>query len=183
MNATSPIPAAVPLETFASASESAAAWRGRCLDVFSRCETAVTETLLCLAAAKRDKSIKLPHLVGQRYDALSSAISAGGPFAGEAKGASDALAKFRQHDALRTQLTHGVFTVTLDHRGSWHIVGRVTALRSGRKSSNLFATNQYDAGNILIVLVKDGARLRSTLGQFRHALSKAQPLIEVAKFA
>lgn len=172
MNASSPIQAALPFEVFASANESAASWRGHCLEVFSRCETAVTETLLCLSAVAKEGSIKLPHLVGQRYDALSNAISVGGAFADGAKGAADALVKFRQHDALRAQLTHGVFTVTLDHRGCWHIVGRVVALRAGRKSTDLFATTQYDAANILMALVKDGGRLRSTLGQLRKRLLK-----------
>ena len=108
----------LPRAAFDAARDAAAAWRGRCLDVFARSEVAVTETLLVLRAVNgRGEAIKLPHLAGQRYEALSTAICAGGAFAGEGKAASAALLAFRQHDALRNILAHGAFTVTLDQHG------------------------------------------------------------------
>lgn len=78
MNAKALVDTALPRAAFEAARD-AAAWRGRCLDVFARSEAAVAETLLVLTAVdERSSSLKLPHLVGQRYDALSNAIRADG---------------------------------------------------------------------------------------------------------
>ena len=171
MNAISPIETALPRAPFEAARDAAAAWRG----VFARSEAAVTDTLLVLAAVdRRGALVTLPHLVGQRYDALSNAIGAGTIFADEGKTAVQAVAEFRKHDAFRTQISHGVFTVTLDHRGQWHLVARVLALRSGRASRDLFVTDQVEAASILEAMEKDGSRLRSALGQLRHRLARPE---------
>lgn len=169
MNAITPIEAVLPRAPFETARDAAAAWRGRCLDIFARCEAAITETLLVLAATEgRGDSIKLPHLVGQRYDALSTAVSAAGAFAEEGKSAADAVRQFLRHDALRARLAHGTFTVTLDHRGRWHLVARVISLRTGREARDLFAIEEGKAAEVLAAIEKDGSRLRSTLGQLRQ---------------
>jgi hypothetical protein len=173
MNAHSSIETAQLRVPFEAARNAAAEWRGRCLDVFARSEAAVTETLLALAQVDdRGASLKLPHLVGQRYDALFNAVSNGGPFAAEGKAAVEPLAGFRKHDSFRTQISHGVFTVTLDHRGQWHLVARVVALRTGRASRDMFVTDQSEAHATLMSLEKDGSRLRSALGQVRHHFHK-----------
>lgn len=169
MNAISSIEAVLPNGPFDAARDAVTAWRGRCLDLFARSEAAVTETLLVLAASQgQGVSIKLPHLVGQRYDALATAIGAGGAFANEGRAAAQALTMFRQHDRLRTGIVHGVFTVTLDNRGRWHLVIRVLALRSGRESRDVFVIEQNEAAGILATVENDGSRLKSTLGQLRR---------------
>lgn len=166
-----PIEAALPRAPFEAARDAAAAWRGRCLDLFARSEAAVTETLLVLAAVEgRGAAIKLPHLAGQRYDALATAVGPAGTFAEEGKAAAEAVMRFRKHDELRTRLAHGIFTVTLDHRGRWHLVARVLALRASREARDLFVTEEGEAVEILAVVEKDGSRLRSTLGQLRQRL-------------
>ena len=165
MNAISSIDAALPREPFEAVQEAASAWRGRCLDVFARSEAVVTETLLVLVSVDGRGSLKLPHLVGQRYDALSGSIGSGGAFAEEGKTAAEAVSRFRKHDAFRTQISHGVFTVTLDHRDQWHLVARVLALRTGRASRELFVTQQAEAAVIVESLEKDGSRMRTALGQ------------------
>lgn len=171
MNAIAPVEAALSRAPFEAARDAAAAWRGRCLDLFARSEAAVSETLLVLALVEgRGASIKLPHLVGQRYDALATAIDPDGAFAGEGEAAAKAMTQFRKHDTLRTCLSHGVFTVTLDHRGRWHLVARVLAFRAGRETRDLFATEQDEAVRLLTVLETDGGRLRSTLGQLPQRL-------------
>lgn len=169
MNAISSSETALPRIPFDAARDAAAAWRGRCLDVFARSEAAVSETLLVLAAIEgRGASLKLPHLVGQRYDALAHATGPDGPFADEGAAAAQAIARFRQLDGFRTQISHGVFTVTLDHQGRWHLVSRVLALRTGRASRDLFVKEQTEAAASLETLERDGSRLRSVLGQLRH---------------
>lgn len=174
MNAISSIEPPLPRALFEVARSAAAAWRGRCLDTFSRNGAAVTETLLILAAVDdRDPSLKRPHLVGQRYEALAQAIGAGGAFAEEGKFAVTPLSDFRKHDALRTQISHGTFTVTLDHRGHWHRIVRLLALRAGRATRDLLVVEQTEAIAMLEMLEKDGNRLRSVLGQLRHHFRKA----------
>lgn len=169
MSAIGSIEAALLREPFVAARDAITAWRGRCLDLFARSEAAVTETLLALAAVEgRGASVKLPHLVGQRYDALASATGPGGAFEEEGKAAAGALEKFRGHDSLRTAIAHGVFTVTLDQHGRWHLMARVLALRSGRESRDVFVVDQGEAAEILSTVEKDGSRLRSALGQLRQ---------------
>jgi len=173
MNAIGSIEAALPRAPFDTARDAVTAWRGRCMDLFARSEAAVTQTLIDLAAAQRiGVSIKLPHLVGQRFDALSAAIGPEGDFADVGKVA----AGFRQHDAFRTYITHGVFTVTLDQHGRWHLGARVLALRSGRESREVFVTEQSEAAEILVKLEKDSSRLRSSLGQFRQHCGRPERL-------
>jgi hypothetical protein len=59
-------------------------WRGDCLQSFAQSETAITETLLLLnAAAVKGSSVKLPHLIGQRFEALKLATGLEGAFASE----------------------------------------------------------------------------------------------------
>lgn len=164
----------LPRAPFEAARDAAAAWRGRCLDVYARSEAAVSETLLVLAADRqRGALVKLLHLAGQRYDVLLKATGPGGAFAQEGKAAADAIGQFQQHDALRIRLAHGVFTVTVDHRGHWHMVARVLAFRTNKEVRDLFVTRQDEAAELLDVLEKDGSRLRSTLGQLRKALRPA----------
>jgi len=172
MNAIDPIHASLPSESFDAAREAVTVWRGRCLDLFARSEAAVTETLLALAADDRlGASIKLPHLVGQRYDALARALRPGGPLADEGRVAA-ALEAFRQHDDLRTMITHAVFTVTLDRHGHWYLIARLLALRSGRECRRDFVLEEREAAKILSQLEKDCSCLRSTLGQLRKSGSR-----------
>lgn len=124
-----------------------------------------------LAAVKmRGASIKLPHLVGQRYDALSKATEPGGVFAEEGKAAADPLATFRQHDRLRSAIAHGTFTVTLDKHGRWHLVVRVLALRSGSEARDVLVLQEREAAEMLVTLEQDASRLRSVLGQLRQQI-------------
>jgi hypothetical protein len=161
-------------EPFAVAREAAAAWRGKCIEIFARSETAITEALLVLAGADEANAPKLPHLVGQRYEALLRAVDHEGPFPRERMNARAAVAAFRTNDALRTFLTHGSFTVTLDQRGRWHLVIRVVALCSGRVARDLFATDEEEAADTLRTLLRDGNRLGSALGQLRQRIASAQ---------
>lgn len=171
MNAISSFDTIVPRAPFEAARDAAAAWRGRCLDTFARSEAAVSETLLVLAMDKgRGPAVKLPHLVGQRYDALLKAIGPQAGFAEEGKAAAGAIVQFQQHGALRARLAHGTFTVTLDHRGHWHIVARVLTFRGNQEARDLFVAEQETAAQILAAIAKDGCRLRSTLGQLRQRL-------------
>lgn len=172
MNAPITLDSILPLAPFTAAKDSAAAWRGRCVDIFAGCEAAVTRTLITLAAVEtRGAAIRLPHLVGQRFEALASAVGSGGAFATEGTYVLHALADFRRHDPLRTRLTHGTFSVTIDQRGQWHLVIRVHSLRGGRATEDVLATDEREAASTLAAIEKDGSRLRSALGQLRSMCS------------
>ena len=106
-------------------------WRGRCIDAFSRAEAEVTETLLSLSQVpERGINVKLPHLLGQRLDALASVIGDDGEFHKEGRRAIKALSDFRAHEPLRTILCHGVAKILVDRTGKWTLVLRLLALRS-----------------------------------------------------
>ncbi|QAY77578.1 hypothetical protein [Sphingosinicella sp. BN140058] len=131
---------------FDAARDAVTLWRGRGLDLFARSEVGVTEMLLVLAAVDtRGASIKLPHLGGRRYDALAKAIESGGAFGEEGKAAAGPLATFRQHNRLRSAITHETFAVSLDKRGRWHLIVRVLALTSGSEARDVLVLQEKEA--------------------------------------
>ncbi len=167
MNAQTNIVPALPPEPFDAARDEVNAWRGRCLDAFARAEEAVTETLLVLADTGRGKAIRLQHLVGQRFDELTTALGEGGAFAGVDKAAALALAAFREHDDLRAFLCHGVAKVTLDKHGCWMVVMRVVTLRTRKAGRSRRALQEDEAGRLVVELAKVSRKLCSQLGQLR----------------
>lgn len=61
--------------------------------------------------------VRLPHLVGQRFEELANLIGPAGAFALEGKASAAALSTFRAHESLRTSLCHGVGKIVLDQQG------------------------------------------------------------------
>lgn len=167
MNALTNIVPALPPELFDAAREQVNAWRGRCLEAFARAEEAVTEALLVMAETERGNAIRLQHLVGQRFDELTTALAEGGAFAGESKAATGALATFRQHDDLRAFLCHGVAKVTLDKHGRWTVVMRVLALRTRKAARTHRAVEQDEAAQLADQLAKASQKVRSHLKHLR----------------
>lgn len=159
---------ALPLQPFANATSRVNEWRGRCLDSFTRAEAAVTECLIALAEVEgKGQQVRLPHLVGQRLDALAQAVAAGGPFEAEGTGASLALERFRVHDSFRNMLCHGVGKVTLDPQGTWTLVLRLAALRSRRLSRDTLALTEAEAEQLQAEVGRASKGLCSRLGQVR----------------
>lgn len=147
-------------------------WRGRCLDVFARAETAVTECLVAMSAAgERGRDVGLPHLAGQRYEALAAMIGEGGPFAAEGVGVLGTLGRFRAHQHFRNVLAHSVGKVTLDRQGRWTVVLRLVSLRSGQVCREAVALNAQEAEELRVNVSRLGADLSSQLGQLRKRLT------------
>ncbi|TIP06451.1 MAG: hypothetical protein E5X72_01665 [Mesorhizobium sp.] len=147
------------------------AWRGRCLDIFARSEAGVSETLLMLANMSRQGGIvKLPHLVGQRFEELAVLIGPTGAFASEGTATAAALSAFRQHEHLRSSLAHGVGKVVLDRQGNWLLVLRTLAFRSKLPQRTVLVIEQSEADQIVKSLQTTGGRLVSELGNLRRAL-------------
>ncbi|MER8917690.1 hypothetical protein NKI32_28230 [Mesorhizobium sp. M0761] len=167
---TTTIPA-VRNDQWLNALTAANAWRGRCLDMFARSEAAVSETLLLLAnAPKGDAVVKLPHLVGQRFEELATLMGPTGAFASKGKASAAALLAFREHEGLRSSLAHGVGKVVLDRQGNWLLVLRTLAFRSKQPQRTVLVIEQNEADQIVKSLQTTGGRLVSDLANLRHAL-------------
>lgn len=168
MNALTPFPTStLPREPFERAISEVNAWRGRCLDTFTRAEAAVTECLLALSVMPgRSSDIALPHLLGERFDALASAVSANGPFALKCTHTTPALSRFRKHAPLRNMLCHAVANVTLDQKGQWTLIFRLAALRSGRVVREVLVIREDEAGPLAAQVANEYRNLRSRLEKF-----------------
>lgn len=161
---TTAIPA-VSNDQWLHALTAANAWRGRCLDKFARSEAAVSETLLVLAnTSGRGAAVKLPHLVGQRFEELATLIGPTGAFALEGKASAAALLTFRPHEGLRASLAHGVGKVVLDQKGSWLLVLRTLTFRSKQPERTVLVIEQNEADEIVKSLQTAGQRLVAELG-------------------
>lgn len=162
---------ALPLAPFTAATARVNEWRGRCLDGFTRAEEAVTETLVSLAAVKdRGSTVKLPHLQGQRVDALVTAIGPAGPFEVEGKIVRMTLDRWRDHADFRNMLCHGTCKITLDPQAKWTAVFRLVALKSNRICRDMLALTENEAETLQDEIMRLGRTLSSQLGQLRADL-------------
>jgi hypothetical protein len=165
--------AALPREPFIAAVARVNEWRGRCLDTFTRTEEAVTECLACLAEVEgRGADVRLPHLVGQRFEALASAIGPGGPFEKEGGTAAAALEQCRAHADARNMLCHATCKVTLDPYGQWTAVFRLVSLRSKRLQRDTLVLTETEAEQLRESITRSGKDLCSRLGQLRSRFRK-----------
>lgn len=147
-------------------------WRGDCLQSFTQSETAVTETLLILNAVKeKGASVKLPHLIGQRFEALRIAIGPEGPFAKDGKKAHEAISAFLVREQLRAFLCHGVAKVALERSGSWIAIFNLTTLRSQKCDRTQLVVTQVEANGILQEIKQSGNKLGTALGNLRRQLA------------
>jgi hypothetical protein len=157
-----------PREPFSRATDRVNAWRGRCLESFSRAESAVTETLAALSQVNgRGVNVRLPHLIGQRFEALKEAIVTGGPFEAEGGAALPALEWFHSHADRRAALCHGVGQVTLDRRERWTLLLRVTTFRAKSLSYATIAMTKDEATQTLADIRQSSQRLCANLTTVR----------------
>jgi hypothetical protein len=168
MNAITPIDAAIGEDAWEEAIGSVNEWRGHCLHCFAQAETAVTETLLAMAAvADRGARVKLRRLIGQRFEDLNVAIGADGPFATEGSKVALALATFREHEALRPILCHGIFKVALDRHGQWLVLMKVLSFRGRKADRSSLALDQREGAATLAELKARTQQLVSALQSLR----------------
>ena len=147
------------------------AWRGRCLDAFARAEAAITVCLIFLSAAETEHTVRLPHLVGQRREALGHALAAMGTQGQDVLKAQSALTALRDHDQLRTMLCHGVGSMSLDRNGRWTVVLRLTVLRSRRTVREMLTLTEREAADRRDELVRASKMLCAQLEQVRTRAS------------
>lgn len=143
---------------------------------FSAVEHAVTQTLLVMDRAKPDgATIRLRHLIGQRFEDLAQAIGSNGPFAKVGSVAAKSLTHYReQHETFRTQLCHGHITVSVGPNSHWLLVLRTLSIRGRQADTGLVVIEQSNALSLLEELRRDGRKLAAVLGQVRKAVVGAQ---------
>ena len=147
------------------------AWRGHCLAILAGAETSVSETLLVLAkAGERGGKIKLPHLIGQRSDALAGAIGPDGPFYAEGKNSIDALDAYRAHAPLRNFLCHAPGKIACEKNGRWLLVLKTLSFRASRADHSVRIIEEAESDELLRRLRADCQRLRTCLEQLRATL-------------
>lgn len=148
------------------------AWRGACLQCFSTAEAGVTETLLTLnGVSERGASVKLRHLIGQRFDDLAAVLGPGGTFAGEGKAASKVLEAFRAHEALRTYLAHGVAKISVERSGKWVLVFRQVSIRAKQSDRTMLLVEEADGVEMLVDIRRKSQQLCSVLGNLRKSVA------------
>ena len=147
-------------------------WRGQCLAYLARAETAVSETLLVIAQADdRHPKIKLPHLIGQRCDALANAIGPEGPFHAEGKDVIEALDAYRAHGGLRNFLCHAPGKITRDRNGRWLLMLKILTFRANRPERSVHIIEEAESGELLGHLRGDCQRLTDHLDRLRRKLA------------
>lgn len=152
------------------------AWRGGCIHHFSKVETAVTETLLVLSnAAPTGASIRLRHLIGQRFEDLVAALASEEPFGELGKSVRLELSNYREkHESFRSQLCHGVVKVTVEQNGGWVVVVRTLSLRARQPERNIIVLERGEAEARLAALKQDGQTLMAMLGQLRKVAARQE---------
>lgn len=144
-------------------------WRGNCVQRFAQTETAVTETLLVLnAVPEKGASVKLPHLIGQRFEALKLVLGPEGAFAKEGVIAHEAITAFLLREQLRAFLCHGVAKVALERSGNWIAIFYLTTLRSQKCERTQLVVTQAEANAMLEEIKLSGNKLGTALGNLRN---------------
>ena len=147
------------------------AWRGQCLAVLAAAETSVSETLLVMAqAGKRGSNVKLPHLIGQRCDALAKAIAPDGSFHAEGKAAIEALDAYRTHAPLRNFLCHAPGKISRERNGRWLLTLKVLAFRANHPEYSVHVIEEAESDKVVRGLRADCRRLRDCLQRLRATL-------------
>ncbi len=149
------------------------AWRGQCLHIFARAETAVTEALATLATLPdRSMSVRLPHLVGQRFEALADVMELDGAFAADAAIIRPLVMELKEQMRLRAALAHGVGQVTVDRMGRWTMILRVTGLKAGQLCHDVSIVEEREGEAIRNELHHAMQRLCCRIGKLQVDLAR-----------
>lgn len=147
------------------------AFRGACLQHFSSAEAAVTETLLLLKEVpNRGETVRLRHLIGQRFDDLAKLVEQGGVFADEGSAVAKALSELRTIESFRTCLAHGQAKIALERNGQWVVIFRMIAIRAKLAERSVVVLEQADAEQRMADLKRRSQSLCSVLGNLRRSI-------------
>ena len=162
-------PALDNLRTHEIAKAEIEAWRGRCLNTFSRAERSVTETLETIFS-NGTKALLEP-LAGQRLNTLEKL--AGKYQATDAQKAAlvSALSGWRSLDVRRPFFSHGIATELIDRNGQWHVQFDFIAVQKSMPQAQRLNWSQDEAARFEDNLHRAFSTLSSQLGQFRKRIN------------
>ncbi|MCJ2179598.1 hypothetical protein [Novosphingobium album (ex Hu et al. 2023)] len=138
-------------------------------------EMVVAEALATLSeiASSGARSL-LPHLVGQRFEALRAVVGSNGPLSDVGCRVADVLEEFYEFHRYRTYLCHGVSDLSFGHNGDWLITLHMTNFSAGIiKRSNVSIT-ATQAALLLEQLRSARQRLDGQLRGMLAALNRMQ---------
>ncbi len=125
-------------------------WRGRYVEEFAMAEAAVSEAPAFLSTiASAGAGSLLPHLVGQRFEALQAVVGAGGPLASIGGRLAKALDDFREHQRYRTLLCHASSEIAVDRSNEWTVTLHLTSFRSRGVERATLHISQSEAASLL----------------------------------
>jgi hypothetical protein len=148
-------------------------WRGRYIGEFAMAETAISEALTFLSeiAYEGAKSL-LPHLIGQRFEALRVVVDVGGPLAATGGRVAAALNDFRDHHRYRAALCHGSGKISVDGSGRWCLALQLVNFRAGLVERSSIDITEGEAIHLLDRLSCARRRLDGQLRGFLFSLRR-----------
>ena len=135
---------------------------------YAAVEDAVTETLVHLGGGRPGK--KLPHLAGQRREALRKALNAGAAD-DQVKAALCALDRFETIADRRTFLCHGHEQVLADHRRRWHLHLSVRAANGDADDQMSWVISKEESERLLPLLNAAARRVIDRLANLRRVIA------------
>jgi len=144
------------------------AWRGRCVDLYSRSELAVSSTLE--AALVAGLPAPLRHLAGQRLSDLGALAAS---TKGTTKQHNALLAAIRDWQAMdesRSFLAHGVLKELLDRNGNWSAQLDIKCFKKNAVIDQRKVFSEPEAKKLETLLQSRFKTLSSQLGQLRTRL-------------
>jgi hypothetical protein len=156
------------LRPYDQATAEIAGWRGRCLDLFARGERAIGSAL---ETSGRDPDSKINHLAGQRMVQLER-VAASPEATGKQRQAFDAArTAWKEVDAKRAYLAHGVATPLLDKNGAWQVRLDFTDYRGSKLERRQWTASRSEAYDFEARLASAFKLMSAQLGQLRKRKS------------
>lgn len=144
-------------------------WRGRCINIFSRGEKAVTD---CLTAASDGKTpVRLEPLAGQRLNSLEKLVGATEATKAQKDALIASITAWRLHDEKRPIFSHGVAIELLDRLGSWHVQFDFVAVSKAAAVPCRTTFSKAEAESFEKSLHEAYTKLAGQLGQLRKRLT------------
>ena len=145
------------------------AWRGRCLNTFSRAEKAVIETLATIRSKNAETLIE--PLAGQRLKTLEKLSIIQPATDAQRIVLTSAIADWRQLDLQRPFFSHGLVTELVDRQGKWHVRLDFIAVKKGALDEQKLQWSQDEAIEFETRLHHAFTALSGQLGQLRKRVA------------
>lgn len=144
------------------------AWRGRCLNVFSRGERAVTDSLLL--AHQKSPNLRLEPLAGQRLNTLEKLASEHCATEALRTAIQAAIRGWRLYDEERPFFSHGVAIELVDRLSRWHVQVDYIAVQKGVGEPRRRTWSKAEAEGFEKGLHQAFSALSGQLGQLRKRM-------------